>query len=98
MQYTNDALGVSFTLPDSLTVRQQLRHRERILLNAAEDAYTRNWLAALPLISDWQSDDIPDLDEFDLDDATSVKQANIVQWVANIVAGYVFELEDVDPN
>jgi hypothetical protein len=95
MEYKNEQLGCSFSLPDELTIRQQLLLRTRVFRDESEDAYSQWWAGILPLIEDWQCEEIPDPVAFDLDDSGTWQQGNIVQWVSNMAAGYVIELGEV---
>jgi hypothetical protein len=95
MNYENEALGVSFSLPDELTIRQQLELRTRVFQDESDDAYSRWWAGILPLIEDWQCEDIPDPAALDLDAPGTWQEGHIVQWVSNMAAGYVTDLGTV---
>ena len=98
-KYENEVLGLSFTLPESLTVRQQLAFRERLFTSIGElDMYSRYWEAARPLIEDWDCELVPDPTAVDLDTETDGRIADIVNWVANMVAGHMNALDDVPKN
>jgi hypothetical protein len=97
-EYENAELGVSFSLPVSLTVREQLAFRERVFVTASEDLYSRYWAGAVPLLKDWECEDIPDPAAVDLDVETRVQITDIVNWVSNTVALHMTELEDVPKN
>lgn len=99
MKYENETLGVSFELPDDMTVREQLAFRERVFLAPGDtDTYSRYWAGVLPLLSNWECEAMPDPEALDLDTETRVKVANIVNWVANTAAGHFTELDEPDPN
>lgn len=97
MKYENDELGVSFSIPDAVSVRRQLEFRESVFV-ADGSIYARYWAGARDVIDDWQCEVIPDIADFDMDAATSKLEANIVNWVANTVAGHMDSLEDVPKN
>lgn len=54
-EFTNDDLGLRFTLPDNPTVGQQLRYRGRVFATGyfTEDVYLRMWLGFLGLYGEW---------------------------------------------
>ena len=91
--FTNERIGVSFELPERLSVRAQLHFR--IAVAAADDTnwLIRYWQAALPLLSNWQCEALPDPAALDIDTADDPALTNIVQWTANTVAGFMLQLE-----
>ena len=100
-QYANDDLGVSFALKEEFTVREMLNFRSRIWNVEVEEGdgfNIRYWMAARPLIQDWECEAIPDPMAFDLDSAGSWRLANIVGWVSDTVAAHIAELDDVPKN
>lgn len=96
--YESENLGVSFSLPERLTVREHMQFRARLVDALAEDAYTRYWLAVLPLVEDWQCEVIPDPAALDLDAFISWKVADVMQYVANTAAAHMLSLDDVPKN
>lgn len=99
MDFSNEAWGVSFSLPDKVPVRKQLTFRAEIAGGVrTPDVYERFWGAAVKLVENWQCDRIPDPAAVDLDAETDPVVANIVQWVSDSVAGYMFRLEETPKN
>lgn len=96
--YTNENIGVSFSLPETMSTRDGLDLRARLVEASDENAYIRWWLAVLPLLEDWQCDDLPDPAAFDLDAPATWRIMDIVQWVGNTTAGHMAELENVPKN
>jgi len=99
-EFTNERLGVRFTLPDSITVRQQLQYRGRAF-NAGlltEDVYVRHWVGMLALLGEWECELVPDPKQLDLDTSTDPRVADIVFWVSNMAANHMVELESVPKN
>ena len=92
-RYENEALGVSFELPERMSVRKQLEFRSRIANARGESSYTRFWEAAAVIVDKWQCELIPDPAALDLDTADDPRVADIVQWAANTVAGHITGLE-----
>lgn len=97
-KYENDDLGVSFTLPEQLTMREHLAYRSRLVDSVDVDYNTRQWLAVIPLLDDWKCEKIPDPATFDLDTLSTWKMADIILYVANTTISHMLEMEDVDPN
>jgi len=99
MDYTNETLGVSFTLPDSITVRKQLSYRNAIINTTNTlDLYIRFWQGFLVLVENWQCKTLPDANAVDLDTDTRPATADIVVWACNICARHMGELENVPKN
>lgn len=98
MEYENKKLGVKFTIPDVLTVRQQLRFRSSIFLADDRDKYERFWNGAVELIDNWECELIPNLKTLDLDKETNMQITQIVQFVGNTVAGHMTTIGAVPKN
>lgn len=96
--YENEGLGVSFSLPERFTVRENLSFREHLGRVASDSAFIRYWVAALPIIKDWQCALIPDPAALDMDIETDARIADIVQWTANSVAGHMMALVAPEKN
>ena len=97
MEYKNEKLGCSFSLPDALTVRQQLSFWDRFFNGEGECNAVRNWEAGKSLITNWQCEDMPDANA-SLDEMTGVKQARIVTWAGQQVSNMIMGLEEPAPN
>lgn len=98
MVYESEELGIKFSLPDELTVREQLKYNERVLLAEDKDLYSRFWWGILPLLQEWECALIPEPGEIDLDTETDPRIARIVTFVGNAAAGHMTNLEDVPKN
>lgn len=105
MEYKNDSLGVSFTVPDTVTVRKQLQYKRGInkafvqeVSSDGDDFYPLFFDGAKAVIENWQCELIPNINELNMDTATSPKVADIVFWTCNIVAGHMNNLEAVPKN
>lgn len=90
--YENDDLGVSFRLPEKMTVRQQLTVRERVwgTLDDAPAA-VRFWESMLPMVMDWESEDYPDPASIDIDTEDDLKATNIILWASARMADYFMD-------
>jgi len=82
MQYKNDALGVSFEIPDSLTVGKQLEYKSGLVSfgDVQGQFYTRFWCAVKAVIEKWECDYMA-LD-VDLGTATDPRIAKVIEWAA----------------
>lgn len=105
----NKSLGVSFILPERISVRQQLRYRQAIAFNFDvgpdgeirlnnNDMYERYWKAMPIVVEDWQCEIIPDMAKLDLDEADDPRIADIVFWAANEVVGHMSGLRSISKN
>lgn len=97
-EYKNDKLGVSFSVPESVPVRQQLRFKSAIAASDKLDTYEQFWKGALVVIQDWKCEALPDPAVLDMDKDTRKITADVVAWVGNQVAAHMFSLEDVPKN
>ncbi len=80
MKYDNPELGVSFTIPDKITVGEQLEYFSAREFTEPEERLIRLWDASKVLIADWQCKLIPDMDELKLE-STDPQITKIVLWV-----------------
>lgn len=96
---------VSFTLPDKMTVREQIAFRARINnhmrglgseiddegnpIEAPETGHLAYWDAGKHILQDWQSEVVADPLKLDIDEETDRRAALIVMWTANIVATHI---------
>ena len=95
--YENEKLGVSFTLPDKLTVRQQLDWRGRVF-ETEGTTFLRHWQAVKPLIEDWAYEPDPVLEDIDIDTATDKALADVIFWASNEAAGHMAGLDAIPKN
>jgi hypothetical protein len=98
MEYTNESLGVAFELPDKITVRQQLRFRSAIAFANGPAMYERFWAGAVELVTEWKSEDWPDIKAIDLDAADDVRLADLVQYVGDVTGAHMVELRSAPKN
>jgi len=99
MEYKNDALEVSFSLPDAITVRQQLNIKSRmVMMFDIDDYYMIFWNSLLPVIENWKCKTIPDPKELDMNESTDPKVARIVVWVCTEANRWFTGLESVEKN
>lgn len=98
MEFINTDFGVSFSLPERVTVRQQLGYISEAGLARGRDLFERYWYGARNLVQNWQCELIPDPMILDLDKATDPKIAMIVTWVGIEVKGYMDRLDTLPKN
>lgn len=96
MEYKNEDLGVSFTLPDKLTVRKQMEYFSSAGLAHGKQLFERYWQGATAIIENWQCD-VMKLD-VNLDEATDPKVAQIIIWSGLRVREYIDSLNDLPKN
>lgn len=101
-KYENEALGVSFELPDAISVRQQLRYRSGISFALHESEYERYWAGAILLMTAWECEYAPDPAAVDLDmvdDPEMVeKLVNLIQYVSNQTAIHMLQVRGLPKN
>ena len=96
-EYESEALGVKFTLPDKLTVFQQLAWRGRTAVGEG-GVFIRMWNGAVELIQDWECELIPDPKKLDMNAEEDGAITDIVQFVANSTASHITALGLVPKN
>lgn len=112
-EYKNEALGVSFTIPDAISIRKQLQYRRAMvsaytsealargndeLLTREDDFYPLFFTGAKVVIEDWKCEHLPVLNGLNFDDVTNPHVADVVFWVCNTVSGHMNRLEEVPKN
>lgn len=99
-EYENKELGVKFTLPDTLTVEQQLKFRGALAMSgrAGQMLFIRMWEAAQDMLVNWQCKVIPNPAKFDIKKETSVEAVEIIQWVANTASDHVATIGAIPKN
>jgi hypothetical protein len=92
----NAAIGVSFEVPDRLTVRQQLRYWSEAAISARPDMYERYWNAARTLIKPegWTAPGGLTVDA-NLDDLYDPELVTVIRYVGMAVFQHVNALESV---
>ncbi len=97
--FENQDLGVSFDLPDKITVGDQLRYKGRVYRNGAEieDIYVRYWYGARGMVQNWQCEVLPDANA-DIETLDNRNAADVIFWTGNVVAGHMVTLGNVEKN
>lgn len=98
MEFKNDKLGVTFFVPDKITVRQQLAYVSSEVFARGKDFLERYWLGAVGVMYDWQCSLIPDPETLDLDKTTDPRIAEIITWAGMEVRKFMNSLDEVPKN
>lgn len=97
MKLENEHLKTSFTVPDHPTVRQQMRYVSIAGRMRDKEYIERLWLASKELISDWQSEYMPDMN-ISLDEVTNPRITDVLAWVALQVKVHIESLDELPKN
>jgi hypothetical protein len=95
MLYRNEILDVSFSVPDVLTVRKQLRYHSLSGYRGDGGRFGDLWNAALELVEDWKCPLIPDSKALDPDQCTDPNVVTVMIWTGSTVWRHVTQLEAV---
>lgn len=87
----------SFTLPETITVREQLAYYSIAGGTKGRDLWERQWEASKPLIGDWACALLPDKDT-DLGEVTNPQIPLVLVWAVQQVAEYISGLEALEKN
>lgn len=99
MDFENKDLGVSFTIPEPVTVRAQLAYDEhKNGLGYSKDAmmFDRLWNAARAIVKDWKCEAVK-LDT-DIDKVTDPKVTAVIEWVSLAVFTFMLGVSSVSKN
>ncbi len=89
--------GVSFDLPDKVTVRQQLAYFSATTQRITGDWIFGYWKGAQVLIENWKSDKVSTL-QLDLETVTDPEITQILIWAALTVKSHLDNLSEVPKN
>lgn len=97
MEFSNEVLKTSFTLPDKVTVRKQMQYLSVAGRSRDKEYVERLWLAARELIENWKSEYLPDL-QASLDEVTDGNVTNVLVWASFEVKQYIEKLDEIPKN
>lgn len=97
MEFKNETLKTSFTLPDAVTVRKQMRYLSVAGRSRDAEYVERLWQAAKELIQDWKCEYMPDM-EASLDEVTNGNVTNILVWASFEVKKFIEGLDEIPKN
>ena len=89
--------GIRFTVPDKITVRQQLAYFSIVTSIDESAALERRWEGAKYLIGEWECELIPDKD-VSLDDLYSLEETSILIWAGTQIVNHMNSLEETPKN
>jgi hypothetical protein len=92
MEFTRE--GCTFTIPDKITVRQQL---EYFSAGAGLPLALRHWEGAKTLVQKWECAELPDY-TVDLDSITDPKATTFIIWAGIQVMQFVNALDSIPKN
>ena len=93
-----ETTGCSFTIPDELTVRKQLYYSTTVAWIDVKEILVKRFEAAKVIVEDWESEIIPDINTFNIDEATNTECTRIVVFVANQAWLHMHKLEEIEKN
>lgn len=96
-QRENDQPPCKFTVPDKITVKQQLEYFSAAGGSSGNEYWFRTWQAAKTLITDWEFELMPEI-ETDLDTLTDPQISNTVVWAAIKVSEHINGLQVISKN
>lgn len=96
-EFESKEFKTRFTVPDTVTVRHQLKFRGMAAL-AGGDVYIRFWQAAKTIIDEWESEIIPDINEFDIDTSTDSRAVDVIQWTGELISAHMARIGIVPKN
>jgi len=87
----------TFSIPDVVTVRQQLAYYSSFPATLGQDFFERRWLGARALITSWDCPAFPDKDA-DLDAVSDPIIPLILAWAGTQVKNHIDGLKSVPKN
>lgn len=97
MEFKNEILKTSFTIPDRPTVRQQMAYFSETARSVDRQHVERLWMAAQSLISNWKSEIMPDM-KADLDATDNPKVTDVIIWASLQVKNHINSLDETPKN
>lgn len=96
--FENEELGVSFSLPEKITVRQHMTIKSRmVLMYNIDDYYLIVWNAISKFIEDWDCELIPEKEKLDTE-SEDLKISEILFWACTKANAWLTDLESVEKN
>ena len=94
MEFTRQNPSARFVVPDKITVRQQMAY---FSAGASAPALERLWVAAVPLITEWECELFPN-HETSLDDVDNLQMTQVLIWAGLQVKRHIDSLDDMPKN
>ena len=95
MKFDHPEIKVSYSVPDTPTVRQILRYDGAIAAMRGADMYIRLWQAVPELVTDWSA---PVKLDCPLDDVADMQHIDIIKLVALEVFSWRKALDEIEKN
>ena len=97
MEFKDQELETSFSVPEKPTVRQVLRYDSLVELGGiGEYGYERMWRGVEVFAEDWESPHVKPDD--DLDNVESSEAIDVIKWAGLAVWSYRQSLKDLPKN
>lgn len=96
MEFSRQNPSARFSVPDRITVRQQLTYYSEARV-ALRPLFERLWAGALPLITNWECEVMPD-PQTDLDSISATTVTQVIVWAGLEVKGYLDSLDEMPKN
>lgn len=93
-----DLVDARFDLPDTLTVRQQLDISNKMAFGRNDNPMVMWWEIAKSLMTNWQSEIMPDPLVVDIDTETNREITAIILWCSSATVKWYNELGQLEKN
>ena len=94
---TKDYGGARLVVPDEPSVLQLINHDSVRYEKGEKGAVLSLWEMAKVLITEWESEALPDIDA-DLSEITDPRAARVIEWAGVMVSSYRRSLDTVSKN
>ena len=94
---TEDYGGARLVVPDKPSVLQLINHDSVRYEKGEKGAVLSLWEMAKVLITEWESEALPDIDA-DLSEITDPRAARVIEWAGVMVSSYRRSLDTVSKN
>ena len=94
---TEDYGGARLVVPDKPSVLQLINHDSVVYEAKDKGAILNLWEMAKVLITEWESEALPDKDA-DLSELTDPRAARVIEWAGVMVSSYRRSLDTVSKN
>lgn len=97
MEFKSKQHKCKFTIPEKITVRQQLEYFSAIGGVWDKNTLTRWWIGATQLIQAWECKTMPDFN-VDIDEVSDPAITDIIVWAGTAVRGHINSLDEIPKN
>ncbi len=98
MELTTESWGgARMVIPDNPTVLQIVTYDSKQYELSGEPALLMLWEMAKTLITEWESEVMPDINA-DLGELEDPRIARVIQWASNLVANHRRSLDNIPKN